>query len=389
MLLTVITIAVIVYGSLYPFDFRIPAGGQGAVSALLDSWASVPGRGDFVANILLYTPFGWFGTLSLSRRRSVGFRLWVVVMAGAALSVAMELTQYFDIGRVTSADDVYANTLGAIVGSVGANCLSGRWRVPLIAGISAKPVPVALIAAWAGYRLYPYVPTIDLHKYWAALKPVILYPVLPLGDLCRHTTIWLTIFAFVATVVDRRRALIALLLCGCVLSARVVIVGTVLSVAEIVGAFIAICIWPVLLAVSERRRCAVLFVLLASIVIFERLQPFLFQSYARDFGWVPFSSLMAGSIGVDVMSFFEKTFLYGSLLYLFVEAGGRLRTATILVCAMLFATSWAETYLPGRSAEITDTVIALLLAIGIALASPQKSENQPRSAKLRTRSGVP
>ena len=76
---------------------------------------------------------------------------------------------------------------------------------------------------------------------------------------------------------------------------------------------------------------------------------------------------MAGSIAVDVMSFFEKSFLFGSLLYLFTQAGGRLRTAVMIVGGVLFATSWAETYLPGRSAEITDLIMALLLAGGFAL----------------------
>ena len=33
---------------------------------------------------------------------------------------------------------------------------------------------------------------------------------------------------------------------------------------------------------------------------------------------------------------------------------------------MLFATSWAETYLPGRSAEITDSLMALLIGVIIA-----------------------
>lgn len=390
MVLTAITVALIIYGSLYPFEFRIPVRGQGALNALLHSWATAPGRGDFVANVLLYSPLGWFGTLSLSQRRGLGFRLWVVVIAGTALSVSMELTQYFDSDRVTSAADVYANSLGAIVGSVSAICLSGRWRIPLIAEILAKPVPVALIAAWGGYRLYPYVPTIDLHKYWNALKPVILYPVLSLDDLCRHTAMWLTIFGLAAALVRRRRTVfIAPLFCGCILSARIVIVGTVLSVAEIAGAFIAVCVWPILLALSVRRRCAVLFVLLGSIVIFERLQPFRFQSGARDFGWVPFSSLMAGSIGVDVMSFFEKTFLYGSLLFLFIEAGGRLRTAAALVGGVLFATSWAEIYLPGRSAEITDTVMALLLAVGIALTAPQTSGSELSCAELQRRPRAP
>lgn len=46
------------------------------------------------------------------------------------------------------------------------------------------------------------------------------------------------------------------------------------------------------------------------------------------------------------MSSFERSFLYDSLLLLFVEAGGRRRTAATLVCGALFATSWAD--LPTR-----------------------------------------
>lgn len=371
-LLTAITTVVILYGSLYPFEFHIPAEGEGALSTLLRSWSTTPGRGDFVANVLLYMPLGWLGILSLSQRMSVRFRLFVVILGGAALSVSMELTQYFDVGRVTSADDVYANSAGTILGSLGATCLSGHWPKPLIPDISARPIPIALIAAWIGYRLYPYVPTIDLHKYWSALKPVILYPTLSLDDLCRHTTIWLTIFVLTKAIVGKQRsAMIAPLFCGCLLAARVVIIGTVLSIAEIAGAVIALGLWPILLALPARRVSAVLFVLLGSVVIFERLQPFQFQSSARKFGWLPFRSLMEGSIGVDVMSFFEKSFLYGSLLFLFIEAGCRLRTAATVVCGVLFATSWAEAYLPGRSAEITDTVMAMLLAVGIALTNPQ------------------
>jgi hypothetical protein len=40
-------------------------------------------------------------------------------------------------------------------------------------------------------------------------------------------------------------------------------------------------------------------------------------------------------------------------------------------------TSWAETYLPGRSAEITDAVMVLLVASGFALLSsgPRQIDN--------------
>ncbi len=368
LLLTALTVAAIVYGSLYPFDFRVPAEGHGAVTALLRSWATAPsGRGDFVANILLYAPLGWFGILSLRRRMTAPLRFLLIAAGGTILSLTMELTQYYDAGRVTAAEDICTNALGTMLGGLGGLCLAPRWRAGLIPAISAKPIPAALLAAWAGYRLYPYVPTIDLHKYWNALKPVVFYPTLVPADLFRHTTIWLTTFALISTLVARCSVLVAVLFCSCMLVARILIVDTVLSVPEIAGAGIALCLWPVMRLLSHRRRAAVLFVLLGAAVVIGRLQPFQFQSTARDFGWMPFRSLIAGSIAVNVMSFCEKSFLYGALLYLFTEAGGRLRTAVLIVGGTLFATSWIETHLPGRSAEITDAIMVLLLAGAIAL----------------------
>src|SRR5258707_1080227 len=76
---------------------------------------------------------------------------------------------------------------------------------------------------------------------------------------------------------------------------------------------------------------------------------------------------MQGSIDVDVLSFLEKFFLYGSLIWLLVEAGISHRSSTLSVGGTLLVTSIAETYLPHRSAEITDALMALLIAVIFAL----------------------
>jgi len=54
-----IIVAVILYGSLYPFTFYQPEGGAGPLKHLVQSWAEKPGRGDFIANIFLYLPLGF------------------------------------------------------------------------------------------------------------------------------------------------------------------------------------------------------------------------------------------------------------------------------------------------------------------------------------------
>lgn len=387
-IVTAIMVTIIVYGSLYPFAFSVPTAGRGPFAALLDSWADRPAPGDFLANILLYTPLGFFGMLSFSHNVQFWLRLSIVVAGGVLLSVMMELTQYYDVGRDTSAADVCANAIGTSIAVPVALLFSGHLRFPLLRQIIARPLPALLIATWSGYRFYPYVPTIDLHKYWHALKPIILEPVPPPYDLYRQVAIWLTLFALIEAIAGRRRsAALAPLLAAFVLSARVLIVSTILSTAEVVGAAIGICLWPMLLAVNRRLRAALLFCLLGSYVVMERLEPFEFSPAGHPFGWVPFNSFMTGSVEVNVLSFMEKSFLYGSLLFLLGQAGMRPVFAAILVAGMLFATSWAETHLPGRSAEITDALMSLLIAAGFALIGDwhdrQGDRPSPPSSKNR------
>lgn len=393
LILTALVVAVIAYGSLYPFAPQVPAEGSGALATLLRSWGTMPSsRSDFVANILLYMPLGWFGILSMPPRIGVAIRFLLIVIGGTLLSLTMELAQYYDAGRVTSFDDVYSNVLGTMTGGLVGINLGGRWRVPLIAELSARPIPAVLMAAWAGYRLYPYVPAIGLHKYWTAVKPLLFDPDFSLGALYRHAAIWLAAFMLLALLSGTRRpVLLALLFCAAALAARVMIVDTVLSAAELAGAAAALCLWPLLLAMPPRRRAATLFLLLGGAVILDRLQPFQFLPAARDFGWVPFRSLMTGAIGANIVAFCEKTFLYGTLLYLFTEAGGRLRSAVVIVGGMVFAASWIQTYLPGRSAEITDTLIVLLLAGGFALLQGRQQPTQahPGSAFRHPGKGCP
>ena len=90
-LVTAIMAAVILYGSFYPFEFRIPPDGIGPVATFLDSWNARPGRGDFIANILLYLPFGFFFMLGFRRGSRMEWVLFVVVLAGALMSLSVAL----------------------------------------------------------------------------------------------------------------------------------------------------------------------------------------------------------------------------------------------------------------------------------------------------------
>jgi glycopeptide antibiotics resistance protein len=362
-IVTAIMIVVIIYGSLYPFDWRVPAHDIGPVATLVGSWAETPGRGDFLSNILLYMPLGLFGALAITDGAGAARRIGLTILLGATLSVSMELTQYYDEGRVTAATDAYSNTIGAALGAIGGCVFGGNVHWRFLDPVRAHRVPVLLLAAWAGYRLFPYVPTNDIHKFWDAIRPIVVNPTFAAYPTFRHTAIWLTVGCLIETIYGSKRSLLLFpAFVGAMLIAEILIMTIILSVAHIAGAAIALCLWPVLLMGGRRIRAALVALVLCIYVIAERLEPFQFLATAHAFGWIPFLGFMGGSIEVDMESFFEKFFLYGGLIWLLAAAGLRLRSGAIFVALILLLTSWAETHLATRSAEITDAVMALIIA---------------------------
>lgn len=330
---------------------------------------------------MFYFPFGFCAILALRSGFGILLRIPPVTLIGALLSTSMELMQYFDQGRVTAASDLYANTIGTLLGAIAGSVIGGSFRFPLISNIAAHPVPTLLLGAWVGYRLYPYVPTIDLHKYWDALKPLILCPRLTGYDLFRYTVIWLAVGTLIEAVVGQRRVWVLFpLFVAAVLVGKVVIVDTTLSVAEAAGAALAI-LGRGALEFNARFRTALIALAFCAYVIAERLEPFRFGAIPGPFGWIPFLGFMSGSLEIDVLSFLEKFFLYGGSIWLLARAGLRLGSCTLILVVLLFGTSEAERWLPNRSAEITDCVLAMIIGAAFALIGtrPVGAENELRS----------
>jgi VanZ family protein len=71
---------------------------------------------------------------------------------------------------------------------------------------------------------------------------------------------------------------------------------------------------------------------------------------------------MRGSIEVNVRSFFEKVFTYGTLTWLIARSGCRLSIAAGMSCVLVLCLRVSQVFLPGRSAEITDPIMLLIVA---------------------------
>jgi VanZ family protein len=357
LLVAVGVVAIIVHGSLYPYAFAGSSGGAGPLETLLGSWASPPTSfGDFVANVLLYMPLGFCAVLALRSHH----RLLLATLVGLTLCTAVEVAQFYDQGRVTNMSDVYLNTFGTWFGGIVGILLGSRpdrFRQTL----SMETIPALLLLAMLAYRLFPYVPVIDLHKYWHSLKPVLLHPNLAPWPAFHYFALWLTICWLIGAVVETRRSMLLIAsFIILVFIARMLIVGLSLTAPDLIGAAAAFAMWSVVPARTPAST-AIVGTVLCIMVVLVRLEPFDFRAGAGTFGWLPFRSFLSGSLDVAIVSFLEKFFLYGSLIWIGSGAGLRLGLSTGVVAALLFATSLAELHLPGRSAEITDAAMAIFI----------------------------
>ncbi|HVA12558.1 MAG TPA: VanZ family protein [Stellaceae bacterium] len=374
-----VVLAGIAYLSLYPFRWRIGLPAGGPVDALLLTWRRWPkSRGDVIANVLLYLPWGFFVARSVTRAMPSWLRLLVATVVGTLLSVAMELSQFYVAERYTDMYDVYTNTLGACLGALGGLMLASDSRANLPRASNFQMFPALLLGAFVFVRLYPFVPVIDLHKYLAALRPLLAVATLAKGDMFLRTVTWLVVCYLVETLFGRRSALpMFVLVAGGIFLGRILIVDARVSLPSVLSAGLALLLWFAALRFMP-GRVAVLAIAFASVVMLQRLAPFQLSATGRGFDWVPFLDLLRAPIETGFLVMIDKFFLYGGLIWLLMSAGLRLWRATVATALLLLFCSLIEMYLPGRSAGITDALLALLIGTLLRLtAKPRQVAAQP------------
>ncbi|MEO6423761.1 MAG: VanZ family protein [Candidatus Nitrotoga sp.] len=147
----------VIYGSLVPLNFR-PYSLQEAFEAFskiryLD--LKIGNRADLVANIMLFIPlaFFWSGVLWSARGLVVRvlIALWVFI-ACFGLSVAIEFVQLFFPPRTVSLNDIFAESIGAVVGVIAWYIFGRRLSEWLAGWRSARGSP-----ALSSRLLYLYI----------------------------------------------------------------------------------------------------------------------------------------------------------------------------------------------------------------------------------------
>jgi hypothetical protein len=345
--------ALIVYGSLYPWQFHAARIAGNPLLILLYSWPLEFDRfavRDMAINVVLYIPFGASCYLWLSARKGwiYGF---LPLLLGLLLSSSIEMIQLFDAQRVTSMMDVVTNVSGTAVG------VALAWRLrPLVQMKPRAGGPLMLLFCWAGALLFPFMPDLSTHHLIAKIAQFTSPPFAAV-TFFNLFVMWLAAARVSEVAMNRYVAPLLLL----VLPVRFLVAGLTLRWTDVVPAVLALFVW-FFVPQTFRLRDAGLAVLSIGAILMTGLSPFHFSAAAQTFSWVPFRALFSTDWEAGFGIFFRKCFAYGSAIWLGVCAGFSLPTAAIAVAALLAGLEVVQMWLPNHAAETTDPILALVLA---------------------------
>lgn len=184
----------VLYGSLVPLKFHVlpwdvAVARFGAIPFLK---LGIGSRADWVANLLLFIPltYLWMGAMTAGggRLRSLAATL-ALVPAATALSVGIEFTQLFFPPRTVSQNDIFAETLGGLIGVLAWWGTGGRftawlqsWRHNHARAALAERLAWTYLAGIVFYNVLPLDLTISLveifHKWRSGMVNLV-----PFGDL--------------------------------------------------------------------------------------------------------------------------------------------------------------------------------------------------------------
>jgi hypothetical protein len=111
-------------------------------------------------------------------------------------------------------------------------------------------------------------------------------------------------------------------------------------------------------------------------LIFSELRPFQWST-PRSFLWLPFEPLFSNPAERYYPVVFGKFFLYTAIVWILRWNGARWAVAAGLPVLVLALGEFAERYLPARTPELTDVVLAAAGAVLLSLADVRREPLNP------------
>lgn len=357
-------IIIIVYGSLFPFNFQWVEVSQ---VQWLDWGSQVKHRttnGDILSNFLTFVPLGYFGVAGprfLGEKTSI--KAMLVCIIGGVFAFVLQLAQFFLPSRVPTSGDALVNFLGIGTG-VGIALFIQYWlkRNPqqALKWPSDFAVPLAMLTTWVLYQLFPYIPSFNLQDLLKGIQGLWQTPLLVWQEWLFLTVMWYWFLVFInhhnlpQSISRNAHWIIVSVVLGKVLIAHnsidLTFLISIIS-GQIAFARFKLVYWKI-----------PSLVILTLVVVLREMLPLDQQAESSHFNWIPFNYYLSGSMWVNTHVVLEKLFVYGCLIYGFNEYFTKRSPVSkfhgpYIACGIILLIEVLQLVTRYHSADATDVII--------------------------------
>jgi VanZ family protein len=366
--------ALLAYGSLFPWKFEFASTSGNPLLILLHGWPTEWTRyvlRDTILNVVIYLPLGLATAFTFRRKHSRRVAAILAVAFGFLFSVSMELLQVYVPGRDPSLSDVLTNTIGTAAGAAFAICFESRLRqLAERRSGNLRPAAVLLLLIWAVSQLYPFFPAISITHLELGWAQLLQTPDFSFIETWANCAEWFAVGLALDTVFAHMRTswLAVAMLC---VPGQLFINDRSLTAPEVAGSLAALALWRFVRPKARPRWCTWM---LGSAIILRQLQPFYFLAVPQPFSWIPFAATLEAGREAAAAVIARKAFDYGAMVWALRCTGVPYLAAGFAVTVALGIAEFIQTYLPGRSPEITDPLLALLMMLVLSALSRPASK---------------
>lgn len=315
-----------------------------------------------IINVAIYVPVGISAFLAFRRFRYTG-----PVILGAILSGCIEMSQLFAPGRQCSTLDLMNNIAGSALGVL-AGMLFEKIAGPVRPGFAGYRAPdpsaLASLFCWVASMLFPLFPVMHLAEWHHKLSAFVQgSPLAPIPLISAAAT-WIAI-AFMVGAMRVRRIGLWLAFSLLLIPAQFAIVTRQPLPADMIGAALGV----VLFLATETIPSTIAFAAwgFVAVLALRGLAPFHWEAHGQSFTWMPFAGFLHTDWQYAIQVILQKTFYYGAAIWMLRRAALQWLTAICIVFSVLTAIEILQTHLPGRTAEITDPLLAILAGLGLRI----------------------
>ena len=368
----------IIYGSLYPFNFTMDESTSIQKLLNLDLITSIP---DIFGNIVLMIPLGAAGIFSFNQQPLIQRTLLTFIIS-LLLAFLVQVAQIYIPGRDAALSDVFWNTIGIIVGiSLGIfidSFLKKQTSFPHKSISFKTSLPLFLIGLWLFWQLVPFIPSLDIYYLKSSIKSLWLKHELSIPQFLYISSTTLLLGQLSSTLLDKTKVIKALaVLIMITLFGKVIIITQELNLATIIGLLTGLTGWILLSQTELKTRSLIIALCMLVSYSILSLQPFQFSHSANSFNFVPFAGLLNGSMLTNTSALAEKLFAYIGILWLSQVISGRLMRWAIALALWVTLLEYIQTWLPGRVASISEPIWVLLSAWLLNTLLNREAQSEP------------